>query len=209
MIKRKAYLLTCDENSERAIFCKNLLTKIGFDVTFFKAIPHENPVISHKQSSLEIYRLISIGEDEWVYVFEDDINVHYDITLEEIVKYEEISNGKSFFYLGCCIYKELIYPVSDLKINNHKVGIANGNQRGSHAMAFSKTGANKIFELGNLLLLNDIDVIHDIYTSFYPTYIIRYDLESYIEGHIGVFYQDRNKFKAILHTYDCNGRLQI
>ena len=198
MIKRKAYLLTCDENSERAIFCKNLLTKIGFDVILFKAIPHEDPILSHKLSSLEIYRLISIGEDEWVYVFEDDINVHYEPTLEEIVKYEEISKDKNFFYLGCCIFKELIYPISDLKINNHKVGIANGNQRGSHAMAFSKTGANEIYIVGSSSPLKDIDAIHDVYTTFYPTYVICCDLESYIKGHIGLFYQDRKRFKPIL-----------
>ena len=202
MIKRKAYLLTCNENSDRAIFCKNLLTKIGFNVILFKAIPHEDPVISHKLSSLEIYRLISIGEDEWVYVFEDDINVHYEPTLEEIVEYEEINKeineGLDFYYLGCCIHPKYIYTISDIIINNHKIGIANGKQRGSHAMAFSKKGANEIFYIGSSSPLKDIDAIHDVYTSFYPTYVICCELESYIEGHIGLFYQDRKRFKPIL-----------
>lgn len=201
MIKRKAYLLTCDENSERAIFCKNLLTKIGFDVILFIAIPHENPILSNKLSFLEIYRLISIGDDEWVYVFEDDINIHYEPTLEEIVKYEQISNDKTFFYLGCCITSKLLMN-GKILINDDNIGIMDGEQRGSHAMAFAKEKINDLYIYAKESLDEDMDVIHDNYTKNNPTYIMRYDLESYIKGHIGTFYQDRKQFKSLLHNYD-------
>ena len=47
---RKAYVLTCDVCSERALFSKDVLEKIGFDVVLFPAIPDHNRVISNKKS---------------------------------------------------------------------------------------------------------------------------------------------------------------
>jgi len=199
MIIRKAYLLTCDENSERAIFCKNLLDKIGFEVIIFKAIPNEDRVLSNKNSFLEIYKLISEGNDNWVYVFEDDINIHEEVSLEEIIKYENVAENKDFFYLGCCVFKQLIYPISDVIIDNDKVRIVNGNVRGAHAMAFSKNGAKEIYNIAKFSPIRYMDVIHDIYTSLHPTYVMRFNLESYIEGHMGLFYQDRKKFVSLVH----------
>ena len=39
MNKRVGYILSLDHESERAIFSKNVLEKIGFDVIIIKPIP--------------------------------------------------------------------------------------------------------------------------------------------------------------------------
>ena len=101
--KRNAYLLTTDFNSPRSIFSKELLQKIGFNVLHFLAIPHDDPIISHKLSMIQIYNIIENSPDEWSYIFEDDINILEPITLDEIIEYEKISTN-NFFYLGICKY---------------------------------------------------------------------------------------------------------
>jgi hypothetical protein len=92
MASRKAYILTCNPDSPRSQFSKNVLDKVGFDTIFFNAIRNENKVLSNKISMMAIYDIIAKGEDEWVYVFEDDINILQDITVNEIIKYESISS---------------------------------------------------------------------------------------------------------------------
>ena len=93
---RNAYLLTCNPNSDRAIFSKSILEDIGFNVIFFQAIPHENPLLSHRQSMIQLYTIIAndvnSGDSDWSYVFEDDINKLDDIKLDEIIQYEAISD---------------------------------------------------------------------------------------------------------------------
>ena len=92
MNKRKYFVLTCDEKSERTQFSKHLLEKIGFQVNLFPAVPNKDKVLSNKISMMQIYNIIAHGEDEWVYVFEDDINILEEVTLDEIIKYESISS---------------------------------------------------------------------------------------------------------------------
>ena len=101
--KRNAYLLTTNFNSPRAIFSKELLQKIGFNVITFLAIQHDDPIMSHKLSMVQIYNIIENSTDEWSYIFEDDINILETITLDEIIEYEKISIN-NFFYLGICKY---------------------------------------------------------------------------------------------------------
>lgn len=43
-----------------------------------------------------------------------------------------------------------------------------------------------------------MDVILEKFTETNNAIVIRYDLESYIKGHRGIFYQDRNKFPSII-----------
>ena len=84
---RNAYLLTCNPNSNRAIFSKNILEEIGFNVIFFQAIPHRIPLLSHKQSMIAIYNIIANdSSSEWSYVFEDDINKLEEIKLDELIQ---------------------------------------------------------------------------------------------------------------------------
>ncbi len=92
MSHRKCYVLTCNENSERSQFSKHLLEKIGFEVNLFRAVPNKDKVLSNKISMMQIYNIIAHGQDEWVYVFEDDINILEEVSLDEIIKYESISS---------------------------------------------------------------------------------------------------------------------
>ena len=101
-IKRNAYLLTTNKLSERTITRKNLLSQIGFTVILVQHTPHEDPVVSNRISMMNIYDIISKKEENWAYVFEDDVEIHENITLEELAEYEKIS--KQFFYLGMCTF---------------------------------------------------------------------------------------------------------
>lgn len=201
MNKRTAYLLTGDVNSDRAIFCKDILDKIGFDVNFIIYTPHENRVISNKLSMNRILELISnmdLGENEFVYFFEDDINILEPITVDEIIEYEKISN--IFFYLGICEHNRYATP-TDLKINNHIVYQKQGNVRGTHAFGISKIGAKKLLDFSKQFALDKyMDMILEDFSVIYPANVVRYDLSSTIWGHRGVIFQDRTKFQSIMNS---------
>ena len=198
MNKRTAYLLTLDFESERAVFSKGVLDKLGFDVILIKAIPNENKILSHKQSFQYIYSLIKDSQSEYSYVFEDDINVHEGITLDEIIEYEKISD--LFFYVGIC---EWGVPATNtgIKIRDRDVYSKSGWVRGTHAMGFSKKGAeaalnySKQFsdtlepEHGGVM-----DVILEKFTYTNPTNVCRYDLEISKVGNRGAMYQDALRF---------------
>lgn len=197
-ISRTAYLLTGDVNSERCQFSKNVLEKVGFNVICFNFFPHENKVISNKNSMVAIYELIANGDDEWVYVFEDDINVLEDVKLDEIIKYESISTH--FFYLGLCVCHDnnKIYTNCN-KINDNEVIIVKGKIRGLHAIALHKNGAKELIEF---IKKNDehvyMDVILEEFSVLHPANVVRFDLQSYMHGHRGVFFQDRRKFPSTI-----------
>lgn len=188
--KRTAYLLTTDENSERANFSKTLLEKIGFEVELVKAIPHEDKVLSNKISMQYIYSKI----EKYSYVFEDDINVHEEITLEEIKEYEKYS--PKFFYLGMCEYNSKNSEETEIKIRNKKVYKKTGNVRGLHGIGVSKEGAKELLERSKETTERYMDVILEEYSEKNPANIVRYDLESYITGHKGIIYQDRKRFPS-------------
>lgn len=201
---RNAYLLSVNPNSERTIFSKKVLEKIGFNVIIFLAIPNQNPLLSHRQSYLKILEIIANQElnnyyniDGWTYVFEDDINLLEDIYLDEICEYEKISNN--LFYLGICKYGTNTIKYSGLKINNKNVYNVSGNVRGAHALAFSKNGAKNFLDFEKQFTNFDyIDMIIELFTKINPANIIRVDLESYISGHLGIIFQDRNRFASII-----------
>jgi hypothetical protein len=197
MNKRTAYLLTLDFESERAVFSKGVLDKLGFDVILIKAIPNQNKIVSQKHSFQYIYRLIMNSESEYSYVFEDDVNVHEGITLDEIIEYEKISD--LFFYVGIC---EWGCPATNtgIKIQNHDVYSKSGWVRGTHAMGFSRKGAEAVLnfsrEFSDDLEPEDggvIDVILEKFTYTHPTNVCRYELE-HTPGHRGMLFQDRNRF---------------
>lgn len=194
MVLRNCYVLTCNENSERAQFSKNVLEKIGFTVNFFCAIPNDDKVVSNKESMMCIYDLISKGNDEWVYVFEDDINILENISLDEIIEYEKISS--TFFYLGICDYNHKKFKHHETKINGNLVVIVNGCTRGLHAIALSKEGSDKLLKFAGSLPEKYMDVCLEQFSIKYPANVVRYDLESYIYGHRGIFFQDRNRFPS-------------
>ena len=69
MNRRNGYILTLNPESERAVFSKNVLENIGFDVTFIKAIPNNDKVLSNKLSMEHIYGLIIESQSDYAYVF--------------------------------------------------------------------------------------------------------------------------------------------
>jgi hypothetical protein len=196
-ISRKAYLLTTDFESERTIFSSEILSNIGFDVILVQHIYNENKVLSNKFSMLHIYSLIKNGNDDYSYIFEDDINMLEDIKLSEIVEYEEIS--PIFFYLGCCLINRDKIINTSFKINNHDVFNVSGNVRGLHAIGLSKIGAEKLIEFSNNMNEYEyMDVILENFCNIHNANIVRYDLESYIYGHVGIIYQDRMRFPSTI-----------
>lgn len=198
-MSRNAYLLTCNLNSERTKFSKNILDKIGFNVILFKAIPHSNQLLSHKQSMISIYNIIANDlTNEWSYIFEDDINKLEDIKLDEIIEYEKISNN--FFYLGICKYGDNTLCETEHTINNHKVYSVSGCVRGLHGLAFSRIGMIDFINFLKNFSLEYIDMILELYTLKNRANIVRADLESYISCHFGIIFQDRNKFQSIIEN---------
>ena len=196
MSKRTGYILTVYPESERAIFSKNILESIGFDVIFIKAIPHSNNVMSNKISMQHIYNLIIDSQNEYSYVFEDDINVNEEIKLDEIIEYEKIS--EMFFYLGMCEYGENNIKNTGIKIRNHDVYIKSGFCRGLHAIGLSKKGAVELLKFSNESNEPYMDVILENFSKKYPANVVRYDLESYITRHMGIVYQDRKRFPSMI-----------
>jgi hypothetical protein len=191
---RNAYLLSYDVTSERSIFSQNVLTKIGFTVHVVPCIPHENPLVSNKLSMISIYKKI-VEKDNYAYIFEDDINIHEDITLDEIVEYEKIS--PLFFYLGLCENPScLISSKKVAVINHHDVIQRTGNCRGLHAIGMSNQGARTFLKYIEYSHENYVDVLLDNFTLEHPANVVRYDLESYIVGHRGILFQDRKKFPS-------------
>lgn len=198
MNSRTAYLLTTNKLSERTIFCQSVLKKIGFSVILIQHIPHQDKVLSNKISMQHIYELIINGEEDYGYVFEDDINILESINIDEIIQYEQISN--MFFYLGACIYgnnKEHTTK-QNITINNHPVYTMSKYVRGLHAVGFSKKGAKIFLEFSKASKERYMDVILEQFLLKYPANIIRYDLESYIQGHRGILFQDRIKFPTTI-----------
>ncbi len=196
MIKRTGYILTLNPESDRAVFTKNILEKIGFDVIFIKAIINKNKVISNKISMQYIYSLIIDSSNDYSYVFEDDINVIEEISLNEIIEYEKFS--EMFFYLGVCVYGKNIKN-TDIKVRNHIVYNISGFCRGLHAIGLSKKGAESLLQFSNDSNEMYMDVILENFSKIYPANICRYDLESYISGHKGIFYQDRKRFPSTIN----------
>lgn len=198
-MSRCAYLLSLNKESERTIFCKDLLTKIGFMVVVVEFLPHPDPVLSNKQSMQHIYEMIldlSDNENEFSYVFEDDVNVHSDIKIDEIIKYERLND--MFFYLGCCVPLEL--PPTNQRtgysIMGYSIQSISGNVRGLHAIGLSKRGARELLKLINTSKHNYMDMILNDFSETYPANVVRFDLQSYINGHRGMFFQDRKKFTS-------------
>lgn len=196
-MKRTAYLLTTNQKSERCIFSRNVLERIGFNVEITVAIPDANKPLSNKKSMLSIYQTITEREDAYAYVFEDDINIIENIQLDEIIEYEKISF--MFFYLGMCEYGHSNVRNTNHAIRNNQVFSKSGNIRGLHAIGLSKVGAQLLIDYGNASLNKYMDMILEEISKLYPANIVRYDLQSpYIDSHRGIVFQDRVQFPSTI-----------
>ena len=196
MSKRTGYILTLNPESVRAIFSKNILEKIGFDVIFIKPILNNDKVLSNKISMQYIYDLIIESQNDYAYVFEDDINTNEEIQLDEIIEYEKIS--EMFFYLGVCEYDREKGKISSIKIKNHDVYTKSGFCRGLHAIGLSKKGAKAFLQFSRETEERYMDVILEKFSKIYPANVCRYDLESYIPNHRGILFQDRKQFPSTI-----------
>jgi hypothetical protein len=195
---RTAYVLTVNESSERSQFSKNVLETVGFCVTFVNCIQHQNKVLSNKLSMLHIYEQIANGHDKWAYVFEDDINVLEPISLNEIIAYEQLTSV--FLYLGVCIphyFTEHNKVGCFSNVNGTSVSGISGAVRGLHAIGISKLGARMLLDFAEHFGGYEyMDMILEKFSEIHPAPVVRFDLESYIHGHKGVFFQDRNLFPS-------------
>ena len=195
---RTAYLLTTNPQSTRAVFSKKVLENIGFNVIVFNAILHRDKVLSNKISMMHIYSMILNSQEEWAYVFEDDINTVEPIHIDEIIEYEKIS--QMFFYLGCCVipYMDTI-QYSGYAINSNPVMQISGGVRGLHAIGIHRNGAMKLLEFATNHENRYMDCILEDFSKIYPANIVRYDLCSpQIAGHRGVLFQDRQQFPSTI-----------
>ena len=195
---RTAYLLTTNKFSPRAQFSKKILETIGFTVKFFIAIPNNDKVLSNKLSMMNIYNIIVNENENWGYVFEDDINVVEPIFLDEIVQYEKISHP--FFYLGCCMMNDgETLKSTGLTINNHQVTNICGGVRGLHGIGISKEGAKELLVFAYNSRERYMDCILEKFAEIHPANIVRYDLISPQEkGHRGILFQDRHQFPSTI-----------
>ena len=194
---RHAYLLTTNVKSERTIFSANILKKIGFTVFVVQHIPHVNPVISNKLSMKNIYEIIIRSGLSYAYVFEDDIDIHENITLDEIIKYEKLSD--QFFYLGICEDKgDTTVTDTQYSICSHKVMSISGNVRGLHAIGLSNIGAKNLLAFSRLSGHIYMDMVVEDFSRLHRANIVRYDLQSKIPGHRGIFFQARDKFPTTI-----------
>ena len=195
---RNAYLLTTNPDSDRTKFAQSVLERIGFRVIFYLAVKHDNKVLSNKQSMQGIYRKILEGTDEWSYVFEDDINIMENISLQQIADYEGVAN--KIIYLGLCRYGDDRYLFkTEHVLDGHPVYRTSGHTRCLHAIGLSQDGCRELldFSLSPAMAKKEyMDFILENFTFKNPATVVRYDLESYDQGHRGIIFQDRKNFPS-------------
>jgi len=196
MEKRTAYLLTCDEQSHRSISSRSMLEKMGFSVKPVSCEPHEDKVVSNKMGMQRVYETIANGDEEYCYVFEDDIGTVEEISLPEIIQYEKIS--EMFFYLGCCVYAARTWDTG-VKIDQHSVYSVSGGARCLHAIGLSRKGARELLEFSRSVEMPYMDVIVEEFSRRHPANVVRFDLQSpIIQGHKGVVFQDRERHPSTI-----------
>ena len=194
---RHAYLLTTDVKSERTIYSKKILEQIGFIVNVVQHIPHLSPVVSNRFSMKKIYNIIIESGLSYAYVFEDDIDIHENITLDEIIKYEKLSDH--FFYLGICEDRgHTTVQDTQYSICGHKVMSISGNVRGLHAIGVSNIGAKDLLTFSRLSGHIYMDMVVEDFSRLHRANIVRYDLQGKTRGHRGIFFQARDKFPTTI-----------
>ena len=196
MNRRTAYVLTGNVESPRALFSKNVLEQIGFDVKCVVYTPNKDTIMSNKISMQGIYQMICDSDEAYAYIFEDDINLLAPIKLDEIIQYEAIS--ERFFFLGICEVNQEGVKNTGIHVNGHPVIQKSGNVRGHHAIGISKQGATELLAFSYTSNRHASDMILEDFTLLYPANVVRYDLQSYIRGHKGVIFQDRFRFPTTI-----------
>lgn len=228
--QRTAHILTCDETSERAQHTASILSQIGFNVVFdpvidplnidsFSNISDESERVklikqhvsySNRISMHTIFNNAIIGSDEWLYVFEDDISAVTDITLDEIIEYEEISDH--LFYIGCCQHHKMMKPPfvyqTPHNINGYDVyKVSRTNCL--HAVAYKVSNLPYMLEYDYDHTTGDYrkayldQIIGTFFIKNHHSNVVRWDEKSpLVQSQRGALYQDRVKFPSqwMVHT---------
>jgi len=198
-MKRNAYVLAVDRNSREVYQTKSVLSHVGFNVILVDIIPHKDVAISNKLGMLSIYKTILETDEDWCYIFEDDINIVDDISIDEIIQYESIS--EHMFYLGCCTHPSTQYVETANKIGNHDV-YSVSNVRCLTGLGVRRTSVPLLLntiESNNQVKFLD-ELIGRVFTCNHPSNVVRRYTKAPDEpGHIGAFYQDRKTFPSRWH----------
>jgi len=200
--KKNAYLLTANANSERTRHSMNTLTIAGFSVvlSMCEVVPDikSGMVWSNKNTFIRIIKhYIQSNSTAWLYLFEDDIDVLTNTSIQDIE--QNLSESTLFTYLGICAPKTT--P------SGGKCG------RCAHAMRFSYAGSRDV------LLFNTVSK-HQLSTGNIPLdepffdvvvegwclvnggfSVVHLELESPQDHrHNGLFFQNRDKFKSLIDS---------
>lgn len=197
-----AYVLSMNSTSARARHTERTLTSVGFRVMFVKpnVTGHtiQDKVWSNKRAFLGVLEnFVRANDTAWLYLFEDDITVHSEITFQNIQEVQ--SQSSHFMYLGICgTFEQFVVQWWTFK-NQAKCG------RCAHAMGFSIKGAREFLAFNHnkhnmYAYASYFDIVVEAWClslSGFP--VVRFDLTSpYDRGHHGAFFQDRHMFATTI-----------
>jgi len=208
-----AYVVTLNVKSERFRSTKQILQKLGFRVLTvhpsYVGDSYLDRTLSNKYAFLEVFEAIKSGEDEWGYVFEDDIALNPERVDSDIlanIARGETLYGRLFQYLGVCKSTH----TAAISMNVSKTC-----GRCAHAMGISRKGVNKLFEY----MSHSSDVVMDSRLTPPTDPYMDAVIESWClqEGgfhvvgplqhakrgdisHIGLFLQDRERFISTIQV---------
>jgi hypothetical protein len=198
--KKNAYLLTANVDSDRRRHSINTLTVAGFNVvlSLCEMLRDVEPVRvwSNKNTFMRVIKdYIESNSTDWLYIFEDDINMQPNTSIEDI----EYNRPASilFTYLGIC--------GPQTTPNGGKCG------RCAHAMGFSYAGARDVLLFnhesktrlisGNLPMNEPFfDVVVEGWCFLNGGFnVVHFEHTSpQNEGHKGLFFQNRDKFSSTI-----------
>lgn len=202
---RKAFVITVDLDGPRARFARDVLSTVGFEVLLTRAVHDPDPVLSLKRTNMQLWEHIAThcAENEWMYIFEDDVNMLDKLTIAQLVPYERHAESAGMFFLGCCLRGWGGVIDTPTLIDGHPVVHVRGHVRGAHAIGYSRTGARAILALAQTpeqTRERHVDIITEAFTTTVVggVPVVRFDLHSDVDGHNGIVFQDRRRFP---HSY--------
>lgn len=143
-LERTGYLITVDRNAPRAINAAKVLQRSGFTVVAVTAIPAKSKRRSCRLTMSKALKLLIAADDEWGYIFQEDIaRNEWTTTLPDIVNYEKAD--PDYVYLGVCMDWHGTPPSISSHHHSNEIGkyvVACG--KCAHAQGVSKQGAKKI-----------------------------------------------------------------
>ena len=193
---RRAYMISTDKNSNRSLWSHKLLSSIGFNVQVI--IPDYNfklePAASLVLNVLNIFDICLSSSQDWCYIFEDDIDINKNVTLDELTKWE--TEASMLFYLGICL---------DGINKKHQIDTKYGPQVSTcghctHAFVINKIGIHDFINKSFTKPKNYIDKMllnwckNKQFGFLVPE--LKSPSKSKISGHVGYFYQNRQIFES-------------